>query len=485
MIFLLVKQIQRDLLQVEIVKLISPESSSESSYESSYYSDESDEEQKANNRRGINPLESSEEENDTESETDGEDSQEEMSLGSELSIDEEEMEEGEDLNLDQRRINKFDKPALPRFPLKYGVTRDLSNLQEPSEFFNLMFSDALMENICLWTNQYAEKNRNRRRRESHQRKWEPITLAKLKAYFGVLILIPLCQKPRLHDYWSRDTLTSTPGIRDVFSRDEFFDIKRNVRYYNEDPFHKFRPIFAEVLDNTNELYHLPKVLALDESMVKFDGRSAFKVYMPQKPIKFGFKIYSVVPSECPIVLNMMIHDGQKRTLTEIVSQVMHPFRNKGHIVYMDRFYTMPKVVKRLEAMGIGSVGTCMKNRLQLNDQIKNEIDEIIKGEFLYFQSNDIMLTLYQDSKLVYLLSNVDQVKQTRVTRRKRKADMFEGSDQIFETVNVPTSVVNYNYHARDVDILDQYINYYMFSHKSMKWQMRLVIFLLEVGSTLR
>jgi len=72
-------------------------------------------------------------------------------------------------------------------------------------------------------------------------------------------------------------------------------------------------------------------------------------------------------------------------------------------------------------MQIGALGTCMKNRLQLSEEVKNAIENLQKGEYLYFESHNIMLSLFHDSKLVCLLSNVDKVKQTRVIRRKRKA----------------------------------------------------------------
>ena len=41
-------------------------------------------------------------------------------------------------------------------------------------------------------------------------------------------------------------------------------------------------------------------------------------------------------------------------------------------------------------------------------------------------------------------------------------------------------IAKYNYYARGVDIMDQYITYYMFPHKSMKWYFRIVMFLLEI-----
>ena len=224
-----------------------------------------------------------------------------------------------DDNLVWNEIDKFTKPNFPRFSPNFGVKRDLTNLIDPKDFFHLIISEEMIKNICLWTNNHAENKRDRRRRESHERKWEHLTFEKLKAFIGFLILLPMVQKPRLRDYWCENILTGTPGLRQIFTRDEFFQIKQYLRFYDDqsfdanDPFYRFRQLFDEILTNSNELYKPPKSLTLDESMIKFDGASRFKVYMPLKPIKFGFKVYSVVPSEVPFVLNMQIHDAKRRS----------------------------------------------------------------------------------------------------------------------------------------------------------------------------
>jgi len=53
-----------------------------------------------------------------------------------------------------------------------------------------------------------------------------------------------------------------------------------------------------------------------------------------------------------------------------------PFEGEGHVCYMDRFYTSPKVFKCLEDLGIGACGTCLQNRLQMTDEMKDSIDAL-------------------------------------------------------------------------------------------------------------
>jgi len=211
----------------------------------------------------------------------------------------------------------YPSSTLPRFKKgSAGLKKDISDLEEAVQFFNLLLSSTLISDFTAWTNQYAEKNRNRKRRDSHEKKWENVTDSKVKAFLGMLLLLPLVHKPRLKDYWSNQILTDTLSIKNIMSRDEFQLLKSNMRFFDDnnhdktDVFHKVRPMINEILKNTNDIYSPPKNLSLDESMIKFNGRSKCKVYMPLKPIKFGFKVYTLTKSEEPIVLNMTIYDGQ-------------------------------------------------------------------------------------------------------------------------------------------------------------------------------
>ena len=90
---------------------------------------------------------------------------------------------------------------------------------------------------------------------------------------------------------------------------------------------------------------------LDEAMIKFSGRSKFIVYMPLKPIKYGFRVYTVAAAKEPIVLSMSIYDGVKSTLPKLIGNIVMPYKQKGHKLYMDRYYSTPKVYKYLENRG--------------------------------------------------------------------------------------------------------------------------------------
>jgi len=58
-----------------------------------------------------------------------------------------------------------------------------------------------------------------------------------------------------------------------------------------DKLYKIRPVINLICDKSRTLYILGEKVLVDETMMKFKGRSSMKQYEPLKPIKMGFKIW--------------------------------------------------------------------------------------------------------------------------------------------------------------------------------------------------
>ena len=65
---------------------------------------------------------------------------------------------------------------IPQFRRRNELKEDLSAITDVDGFFSRILTDDFLRNVCLWTNQNAEVKRNRRRRESHERKWDQYLL---------------------------------------------------------------------------------------------------------------------------------------------------------------------------------------------------------------------------------------------------------------------------------------------------------------------
>ena len=69
--------------------------------------------------------------------------------------------------------------------------------------------------------------------------------------------------------------------------------------------------FMQILQyNFQKNYILGEYISIDESMIKFKGRSSLKQYLPKKPIKRGFKVWTLADSKNGYVYDFEICKGK-------------------------------------------------------------------------------------------------------------------------------------------------------------------------------
>ena len=130
--------------------------------------------------------------------------------------------------------------------------------------------------------------------------WTKITADEMKAFLGFSILMGINQLPAVKDYWRKNEFLHYSPIADRIPRDRFLEISRYVYFVDNstlqprgspghDRLGKVRPVIEHLSAKFAQSYHPHKEVAVDEAMMKFQGRSSLKQYMPQKPIKRGIK----------------------------------------------------------------------------------------------------------------------------------------------------------------------------------------------------
>jgi len=247
-------------------------------------------------------------------------------------------------------------------------------LTNPIHYFSLLITENILNDVIGFANKKARTKeaidtfrtiRHRKRLQkitkSHSKPWKDLDLTETKAYFGILILMGIVTKPTLKDYWTTSTLFETPGVMKIMSRDRFLQISKYINFYDPenidvtDPLHKISCFIQHVIVNSQLLYYPEQNLTIDEAMISFRGRSSMKVYMPLKPIKFGFKAYLLCEASTGYVLAWSMHTGKKKVgdaISEIVSTLCEGYEGESYHIYMDRFYTTTRVFNELRSKGI-------------------------------------------------------------------------------------------------------------------------------------
>jgi hypothetical protein len=106
------------------------------------------------------------------------------------------------------------------------------------------------------------------------------------------------------------------------------------------------------------------------------------VHNPQKPAKFGMKVFSLSDSSNGYLYNFQPYIGKTQnqsdllkttqTVKELSSSLIRDNRNppQGFHIYTDRYYTSPELADQLWEMKMFTTGTVMGNRKNMPHLLK-------------------------------------------------------------------------------------------------------------------
>ena len=280
--------------------------------------------------------------------------------------------------------------------------------------FTAIFDQKFFTNIKIETNRYARQQISE---AAYSSTWKTVTISTLYKFFAVILHMCMVTKPSIADYFSIDPIlySSFPSVVGM-GRDKFKSILRYLHLNDHstyiakgndgyDPLHKIRPVFEHLLAKFGELYTPRANITVDEAICPFRGRIGFRVYIKNKPHKYGMKVECVCESLTGMVCNMEIYTATGDTTVDaLVTRLLEPFKEKNHHVFMDRRYSSPTLFKTLLERGFYPVGTVQANRKHLPKEFK---DGLKKGQRIARVANNILATKCKDKKDVFILSTLD------------------------------------------------------------------------------
>ena len=400
--------------------------------------------------------------------------------------------------LDRRAFFELNRDWLTQFNSPQGVLVDTSNC-EAVDYFKLFFPDDLIEYIMNETNRYGDNVKREKCAgddgSCRLKRWKPCDMDEISAFLGLQIAMGLCSKSSVDDYWSTALwLTYTP-FTSVMGRNRYQILNSFLHFNNNenrkergqdgyDPLFKIRPLLDFTAPIYRQVYGPGQALSIDESMVAFKGRSFFKQYMPKKPTKWGLKAFMLADSRSYFCLKFIIYTGKKTFIIEegntlrsqIVLDLIDGLGGKGHIIYTDNFYTSVQTYTKLKLKGLGACGTILDNSKGYPKELKKKNFKMKRGDPPVFaKSEDLIVTTFQDSKRLSILTTVGD--NTTTIKRVRDRKQPEG----FRIVEKPSICQNYNDHMAGVDHFDQMKVSYNYPHKSVKWYHSIFHFIKEIA----
>lgn len=381
--------------------------------------------------------------------------------------------------------------AWPDFQREMKVKKVYNNRSQPLQYFIDFFTEGLMDIIVINTNIYAN--------HTNAKSWTDITNEELKAFFGLVILMSINPLHDINMYWSTDEFYNNPVISKVMPIRRFKKINQNLHISNittetprnspgYDKLAKIRPAI-EVLNKTfKENVEASQFNSIDESMIRFKGRSHMKQYMPKKPIKRGYKCWARADSYTGYLYEFQFYTGKidsgteenlgARVVMDLCESVPH-----GTLVAFDNFFTSLPLMEILSEKDIHSVGTIRQNRKGLPDLLtgKNLSRETKKettlkpGEFMYQFDAPVSIVKWKDTKDVFVASTAFDPRIVEIIERKQK----DGSKK---KMYCPLAIKKYTEFMGGVDHFDHFRASYPIGRKSRKNWHRIFWFLLEAAT---
>jgi len=233
-------------------------------------------------------------------------------------------------------------------------------------------------------------------------------------------------------------------------------------------------------------------LAVDEKICSTKARNSYKVYMPNKPHKWGYKFF-VLSGASGFAYNFEFFAGQEnnnegRKASELVlgasanvvvrlSRAMP--KNQSFKLFFDNYCTTLPLLVYLKKNYILSLGSVRRNRLNFKLPDDSVLMKPLSVTTAHCLSNvlgtNIVTVTWKDTTIVSLLSTFAAVEPVvKVSRFDRK------QKKNIEVDCCPNIIQVYNKHKGGVDLLDGLLGRQRIKMQSRKWYIRVFHLLLDV-----
>lgn len=374
----------------------------------------------------------------------------------------------------------------------------IKSLRTPMNMFSYFFTDEILQIIVNETNRNAIENQE-----------FETNCAEIRNFIGILMYMSIYRYPNLESYWGKNAFTP---IQDTMPVRRFMLIKQYFSFQDES--HRIKkgepgydPLFRirSLADAVNERFDsIPKTarLCIDEQMCSTKIKHHLRQYMPNKPHKWGIKLFVLCDSHGfayrfeiyngagdNVILSGAPDLGSTANIVVRLTQTVEDMRH--HIIYFDNFYTSLPLLVYLRARGIYGLGTIRPNRipnclLPLDKAISNKP----RGYSIEYCGKaygvDISTVMWKDNKCVRLASTyvgIERFDQANPDEQKSKATRYDRKQKKNVAVDCPQIIREYNSHMGGVDLMDGLIGRYHIKAKSRDPMMRLFYHFVDMAAT--
>lgn len=322
-------------------------------------------------------------------------------------------------NVPSTRVRAKPHNILKKLP---GVIGEARNARTPLACWSNLMTDDILELILHYTNTYIGTVKPSYARERDARL---VDLIELKAYLGLLYLAGVWRSNRqsLEDLWGTDD-DGVEKFRMVMSIKRFKFITRCLRFDDKitreerkktDRLAAIREVFTIFVANSQKCYTLSENVTIDEKLEGFRGRCIFKQYIPNKPNKYGIKIYALVDAQVFYLYNLEIYAGlqpdgiyrMSNKPEDVVMRLVEPIINTGRNVTADNWFSSIPLIEKLREKKLSYVGTLKKNKREIPHEFLTTKEREVNSSMFGFRKEYTLVSYVpKKGKCVIVVSSL-------------------------------------------------------------------------------
>lgn len=357
------------------------------------------------------------------------------------------------------------------------------NVKSPYESWKLFFPDSLIEKIVEYTNIWIAKNKGQFTRERDAKETDHI---EINAVLGLLFLAGVLRSShtRLEDLWANDGLgieyfRSTMSIKRfkfLLRAIRFDDIRTRRQRKATDKLAPIRSVFDDFVQRCQEYYSVSAYITVDEMLEGFRGRCSFRQYIPNKPARYGIKMFAMCDARTFYTSNIEVYVGKQppgpynvsNTAKDIAIRMITPVSGTGRHLTVDNWYGSIQLAKELlNEHRITLVSTLRKNKKEI-PLLFNDPKGRTPCSSLFAYQKDCTLLSYvpRRNKVVLLVST------------------FHHTDEIDPDSgdkSKPYLLTCYNKNKGGVDTVDQMKSAYTVARRSNRWPLTIFFSLMNIS----
>lgn len=375
---------------------------------------------------------------------------------------------------------------ITHLPGRIGLARALGPLCRPRSAWELLFSEEILNEIVRRTNEKLVIIRETLSDDART-DYKDTYLVEFKAFLGILMFTAIFKSNNedlaamfATDGTGRDIFRCTMALKRVYVLllslrfDDALD--REDRKKN-DATAAISWVFQKFLENCRNCYSIGEYACIDEMLLGFRGRCRFRMYIPNKPRKYGIKIMALTDAKTHYLLNAYIYSGKDsdgRTLTDderkfpkstqAVLRLTETIVGTNRNITADNWFSSIDLVHELSKRGLTYVGTLRKNKREIPKEFL-PAKQREEGDILYGFTNDMTLVSFvpKKCKAVLLVSSMHHTPATDPETQK------------------PEIITFYNSTKGGVDALDEKCTVYSTSRRTRRWPLAIFYTLMNIS----